>query len=175
MLMWLWWGLLGFLAVVLSVWLFVTSLGPIGRFVVVIIAGVAVGHLVDRRLTADQRCADDFLSAWAAESADWPEGRMYTRSWGEFVDYERLSNPNPYLAQHWRLRWHSRARLAGSEDVEDVEVVGTGKPVQAKAFVADARLHGSEHDVDFRAKIRVWVARDTHRVAKFQFKGIAFE
>jgi hypothetical protein len=47
--------------------------------------------------------------------------------------------------------------------------------VQAKAFVADARLHGSEHDIDFQAKIRVWVARDTHRVAKFQFKGIAFE
>ena len=172
MLAWLWWGLLGFVGVAVNLWFFIKCLGPKGRLVFVLLVGTVGGRLIEHWMTADQRCADGFLKAWAAESADWPEGCANTRPWGAFVDYDKLPSPNPYLAQHWRLRRHSRAQAVGKEDVD---VRGAASPVPAKVYLSDVRVHGSEHDVDFIARIRVWVAMDDQKVVRFEFEGIVFQ
>jgi len=168
----LWWGLLGFLAVVASVWIFVKALGPQGRLVFCLLVGVVGGRLLEHHFTADERCANGFLTAWAAESADWPEGRVNTRPWGEFVDYERLGSVNPYLAQHLRMRYRSRVEPAGREDVQ---TVGQASTIPSKVYMADTRVYSSEMDREFRARIRLWVARDNHRIAKFQFEDIVLQ
>lgn len=167
----LWWGLCGFLAFLAGLWGFLEAIGQKGRFVFFILVGLLGQHLIVRHLTSDERCANDFLTAWQAESADFPEGRVNTREISEFLDCERLGSVNPYLAEHWRLRYHSPVRVVGKEDVD---AKGSASPVPAKAFIADVRFHGSEHDVDFSARIRIWIARDTHKVARFMLEDIRF-
>ena len=167
----LWWGLLGFASVVVSVWFFVGSLGQKGQLVLVIIVGLVGGKLLERYFTADERCANDFLAAWAAESADWPEGRVNTREISEFLDFDKIGEVNQYLAQQFRLRYHSSVRAAGEEDVY---TKGSVSPVSAKVYLADVRIHGSEQDVDIRAKLRVWISKDSDKVVKFMFENIVF-
>lgn len=165
----LWWGLLGFISILGTAYFFFQSLGPKGRLVVILLVGTACGHLLDRHFAADERCANGFLSAWAAESADFPKGRAYTTPWGAYADYERLGSVNPYLAQHLRMRYRSPVRPAGREDVQ---TAGQSSPVPSKVYVADACVFSSELDREFRARVRLWVARDNHRITKFQFEDI---
>jgi hypothetical protein len=172
MLMWLWWGLLGFLAVVLSVWLFVTSLGPKGRFVVVLIVGAVGGHLMDRWLTSDERAAKGFVKAWADESAGWPDGRMENHAFGEFLDHKRSKTVSPYLATRFRLLSYTPVRSLGKESIQPERAAS---PVRTKAFASDVRVHNSEGDVDFKATLKVWVAMDNSRVVDFLFEGIRFQ
>lgn len=168
----LWWALCGFLAVAVGVWGFISVLGPKGRLVLVLLVGTLGGHLLDRYLHADERCAGDFLTAWQAESADFPDGRINSRTACEFLDYDRLGGTyDPSFPLQFRLLYHSPVRPAGKEEVD---TKGSAAPVSAKVFVADARLHGSEQDVDCRAKIRVWVATDSDKVVKFMFENIVF-
>lgn len=172
MLMWLWWGLLGFLAVVLSGWLFVKSLGPKSRLVVLIIVGVAGGHLVDRWLTSDERAAKGFVKAWADESAGWPDGRMESHAFGEFLDHERGKTVSPYLATRFRLLSYSPVRSLGKEAIQPERAAS---PVPTRAFSTEVRGHSSEGDLDFNATLKVWVARDNSKVVEFRFEGIRFE
>lgn len=103
--------------------------------------------------------------------ADFPDGRVNTRPWGEFVDYDRLQSINPYLAQHLRMHYRSPVEAAGREDVQ---TAGEASPVPSKVYVADTRVYSGELKREFRARIRLWVARENHRIAKFGFEDIVF-
>lgn len=129
-------------------------------------AGVLIiggGLWIDKR---EERTADAFLAAWQAASADYPDGRMNTRELYEFLDLNRLPAINPYLAQHMRLLEISSAKSVGKENMESVST---------KVFLADVRVHRGEGDIDFDARMRIWVTRDNNLVAKFMFEGVVFD
>lgn len=168
----IWWGICGFLSVVVGIWAVISVLGPTGRLVLVLVVGTAGGHLFERYLTTDERCANDFLASWAATSADFPDGRVNTREIGEFLDFDRLGGVNPYLGEHWRLRYHSKVTAAGTEVINPK---GDPAPVKTKVFLSDVRVHSSEQDLEFNAKLRIWVAHDNARVVKFMFESIVFQ
>ena len=168
----LWWGICGFLAFLAVLWLFVGALGQKGKFVVMMVVGVIGGRLIEGYFTADERCANDFLTAWQAESNDFPDGRVNSRTACEFLDYDRLGGTyNASFPLQFRLLYHSPVRAQGKEEVD---TKGSDSPVATQVYLSDVRLHGSDQDVDCRAKIRVWVARDSHRVARFMFEDIDF-
>jgi hypothetical protein len=167
----LWWGLLGFLSFILALFFFVGSLGRTGQAIFFVLVGLLGQWLLVSHIEAEKRVAQGFVEAWADESADWPRGRMDSRQLHEFVDFKRIGTVNPYLALHYRMRYHSSVRAAGKEEVD---TKGSASPVPAEVYLADVRIHSSEFDVDFRAKLRVWVATDNDRVVKFMFEGIEF-
>jgi hypothetical protein len=47
--------------------------------------------------------------------------------------------------------------------------------VSTKVFLADVRVHRGEGDIDFDARMRIWVTRDNNLVAKFMFEGVVFD
>ncbi len=167
----LWWGICGFLAFLAGLWGVLDAIGPKGRIVFVLLLGLLGQWLMARHLDAERRAADCFLTAWAAESADFPEGRINTREIGEFLDFKRLRNVNPYLALHYRMRYHSPVRAAGKETIV---TEGDRSTPKTEVYLSDIQIHSSEFDVDFRARIRVWVATDNDRVVQFKFEGIVF-
>lgn len=124
---------------------------------------IGAGIWVEKR---EERTADAFLTAWQAASADYPEGRMNTRELYDFLDLDRLPPINPYLAQHLRLLERSPAKSVGKENMESVST---------KVFLADVRVHSGEGDIDFDARMRIWVAQDNNLVAKFMFEGVVFD
>jgi hypothetical protein len=168
----IWWGICGFLSVVVGAWAVISVLGPTGRLVLVLVVGTVGGHLLERYLTADERCANDFLTSWAATSANFPDGRLNTREIGEFLDFDRLGGVNPYLGEHWRLRYHSKVTAAGNEVIIPK---GDPAPVKTEVYLSNVRVHSSEQEIDFTAKLRVWVARDNDKVVRFEFESIVFK
>ncbi len=172
MLAMIWWGLLGFLACILSILLFVSTLGKVGQGIFFLIVGLTGQWLMIRHTGAEERGANGFLTAWAAESADWPDGRIKTHEISEFLDCKRLGDINQYLAQRWRLRYHSPVWAAGTETII---AEGDQSSVETEVYVAHVRIHGSEHDQDFKAKLRMWIATDSDEVAKFKFEDVQFD
>ena len=172
LLLWLWWGLLGFLSVVLAVLWFYGSLGKMGKFVFLVLVGTGLQVLIVRHIGADERCANGFLTAWYAASADYPAGRAETEEMPSFMDFERIRNYDGNFPDRFRLLRRSPVHTAGRETILTDR---DPKPVQTKVFLSDVRMHGGEQDMDYAAKIRVWVATDSHEVAKFQFEEIRFE
>lgn len=167
----IWWAICGFLAFIVGVWGFMGSIGPIGRGIVFVILGFLGQHLLVNYIEAEENAAKGFITAWQAESNEYPDGRMYSHSFGEFVDYDRFGPVNPYLALHWRMRHHSPVREAGKEKIIPK---GSETPVQTEVFLSDVKIHGSEHDVDFRTTLRVWVATDNNKIVQFLFEEIVF-
>lgn len=167
----LWWGLLGFLSVICGLYFFVSNLGKAGQAILCVLVGLLGQHLLVNYFEADKRAAEGFVSAWAAESADWPDGRVNSQEMHEFLDTNRIRTVSPYLAENWRLRSHSPVEAAGTETIV---TEGDYSCVPTKVFTSDVRVHSSEHDMDAKAKLRVWVAKDNDLVVQFKFEGIEF-
>jgi hypothetical protein len=167
----LWWGLCGFLAVLLGLLGFLDAIGKNGRIVFFVLLALLGHWLLLRHFDAERRAAEEFLDAWQAASNNWPNGRMESREIHEFLDLERINVKNPNFPQHFRLLSRSPVRAAGKEKIRTNR---DPSMVQTEVYLADARMHSSEGDVDYSAKIRVWVATDSHRVVKFMFEDIVF-
>lgn len=65
---------------------------------------------------------------------------------------------NPYLAKQYRLLERLPVRAAGRDEIRTDR---DPSPVRTKVSLSDVRMHGIEFDVDYSAKIRIWVARDS--------------
>jgi hypothetical protein len=168
----LWWGLCGFLAFLAGLLGFLDAIGKTGRAVFFLLVAILGQWLMVRHLDAERRAAEGFVAAWAAESADWPEGRINTREIHEFLDFDRIRTVSPYLAKHYRLRSWSKVRPAGRQTIIADR---SGTPVRTEVYLSDVAIHEAENDVDFGARLRVWVATDSDEVADFKFEGIVFE
>ena len=175
MLLWLWWGLLGFLSFLAMVYFAFAGVrerfGQRGITIVFVAIAVVVQILMVRAQGNERRNADRFLAAWEAESADFPKGRMNTNTWGMYVDYERFGDINPYLAQHLRLRYRSPIREHGNETIQPA---GADSLMETKVFVSDVMVYHTEQYLHFSSRLRLWVATDNNKVVQITFEDIEY-
>jgi hypothetical protein len=167
----LWWGLCGFIAFVCGLIAVYSSFGPTGRGIIIILLTCLGIYMMEHHIGAEKRAADGFLTAWVAASAGYPEGESNTRGMWEFMDFNRIRNFDGYFPNQFRLLSRSSVRDAGKETILTDR---DPKPVRTKVFLSNIKIHGGEHDVDFKAKLRVWVAQDSDEVVKFMFEDLSF-
>jgi hypothetical protein len=165
----IWWGLCGFLAFLAGLWAFLDGIGPTGRLVVFALAGILGQHMLARYLTADERCANDFLAAWQAASAGYPDGRMDTPEMTEFVDGNRIGPIDGELADRLRLVRRPKVRKVGEEDTafdgQDGKVV-----VPAEVFASDCAFVVMEDRLN--TEVKLWVSRRNHLVVRVSVAGV---
>ncbi len=172
MLAFCWWGLIGFLCVIGVILLFLEGIGSTGRMVFFILLTLLGIHLVNRHEHAEERAAEGFLAGWQAESDNFPEGVMNTRTWGEFASFDRLGDiDSRNMAERERMLLHEPVRSAGREIIHGVN---KPEPVKTKVFLSPIYIYYVACDVYFRGNMRIWVAEDTNKVVKFVYEKIVF-
>ena len=171
----LWQGILGFLFVTLGVLaVFARVKEDFGRrgvgVLLMIIGVICLGFWVHTWGNAE-RTANGFLDAWAAASADYPDGRANTPEMPTFMDFNRIRNFEGNFPNWFRMRKHSQVRQV---DKDCIKTDRDPSLVPVKVFLSDVLIHDSEADIDYTATIRIWIARDNDMVVDFKLEKIRF-
>ena len=116
----------------------------------------------------EKRAAEHFLDAWMAESAGFPEGRVNTDEWHKYVDHNRCKPFSPYLATSLLMKHRTRVKYQGKVDV----LADSGDEVPSKVFLVSVILQVASDGDSFTGKARLWVARDSNKVVKFDWQDL---
>lgn len=173
-LLWIFWtGLVAMGGLLLILWFFLTGdeFRKARRIVIPIAVALTIGLWI-RSQGNEERTGNQFLVAWQAASADYPDGRMNTPEMSEYLDMKRIGSVDGYLPQRFRLLEKSPVRSAGDEELQ---LEGLQSPVSTKVYLSDVRMHSQEGDADYNAQMRIWVAQDNDLVVKFMFENIRFQ
>ena len=174
----IWQALLGFLAVAAAIYFGLSEVGQRhgskGLAVVFsIIAMIALGFWV-WSWGSEQRTADKFLACWQEASAIPCDGRTTPQEMYDLVDEDRIGPVIEFLPVRFRLLARSPTKETDGEAIRFQKGTVTSF-VLAKVFETDATMHGQADDVDYDARIRISVAKDSGLIVQVRLDDIRFK